>query len=210
MRYLLGSRRIVRFGRPLEPVLCGMPSPLDARIALRSATMADVPLLERWNKEPHVISATTDDQTADVAFEGTSMAEELASQDESSQYYIAELDGRPFGAMQMIDPHRERSHYWGEISPALRALDIWIGEPDCLGKGYGETMMRLAFRLCFDDPTVTAIVIDPLVSNVRAHKFHQRLGFKPVGRRRFDDDDCFVHELTRQDWRDRYWGDVEG
>ena len=138
------------------------------------------------------------------------MADELASQDEFNQYYIAELDGRPIGAMQIIDPHLERTHYWGEISPNLRALDIWIGEPDSLGKGYGETMMRLAFQRCFADSAVTAIVIDPLVSNVRAHKFYRRLGFKPVGERRFGNDDCLVHELTRVDWRARFNGDVEG
>ena len=187
-----------------------MSRPLNSSIVLRSATSADVPLLEHWNRQPHVISATTDDQTAEVAFEGTSMADELASQDEYNQYFIAELDGRPIGAMQLIDPHLERSHYWGEISPNLRALDIWIGEPDCLGKGYGETMMRLAFQLCFADSAVTAIVIDPLASNVRAHEFYQRIGFKPVGLRNFDDDECLVHELTRGDWCARFNDDVKG
>jgi aminoglycoside 6'-N-acetyltransferase len=48
---------------------------------------------------------------------------------------------------------------------------------------------------------VTAVVIDPLASNVRAHRFYARLGFKPVGERRFGPDDCLVHELTRGDWR---------
>ena len=186
-----------------------MSKPINPRIVLRSATLADVPLLEHWNRQPQVISATTDDPAAEVAFEGTSMADELASQDEHNQYLIAELDGRPIGAMQMIDPHLEHSHYWGEISPNLRALDIWIGEPDCLGKGYGETMMRLAFRLCFADSAVTAIVIDPLASNLRAQKFYRRLGFKPVGHRRFGDDDCLVHELTREDWRTRFRDDAE-
>ena len=184
-------------------------NPVNPGIILRPATPSDVPLLDHWNRQPHVISATTDDQSAEVAFEGTSMADELASQDEHSRYFVAEMAGRPIGAMQMIDPHLERSHYWGEISPNLRALDIWIGEPDCLGKGYGEAMMRIAFQLCFADSNVTAIIIDPLASNVRAHRFYQRLGFKPVGRRQFDDDDCLVHELTREDWRARFNDDVD-
>jgi aminoglycoside 6'-N-acetyltransferase len=174
---------------------------MNNSIVLRCATLADAPLLERWDRQPHVISATTDDPAAEKAFEDACWPDELAAQDEHNQYLIAELDGRPIGAMQMIDPHLESTHYWGEIQPNLRALDIWIGEPDCLGKGYGETMMRLAFRLCFADPEVTAIVIDPLSSNARVHKFYQRLGFKPVGRRKFGDDDCLVHELRREDWR---------
>lgn len=181
---------------------------MNTSIVLRSATLADVPLFERWERQPHVISATTDDPAAEKAFEGAYWPDELAAQDEHNQYLIAELDNRPIGAMQMIDPHQESTHYWGEIQPNLRALDIWIGEPDCLGKGYGETMMRLAFQLCFADPAVTAIVIDPLASNARAHKFYQRLGFKPVGRRRFGDDDCLVHQLIREDWRAHFADDV--
>lgn len=181
-----------------------MSGPMNARIALRYATPADAALLERWAGQPHVIAATTDDPAADKAFAGAYWPDEIASQDEHNRYLIAELDGRPFGAMQMIDPHLEVTGYWGEIEPNLRALDIWIGEADCLGKGYGETMMRLALQRCFADPVVTAVVIDPLATNTRAHRFYRRLGFRPVGRRLFGDDDCLVHELTRAAWRVRF------
>lgn len=182
---------------------------MNPAIVLRPATMADVPLFEQWDQQPHVISATTDDPAALQAFEDANWPDELAAQDEYNAYLIAELNGRPIGAMQLIDPHLEKSHYWGDIQPNLRAVDIWIGEPDCLGKGYGETMMRRAFQRCFADPAVTAIVIDPLASNERAHKFYRRLGFKPVGRRTFGDDDCLVHELTREDWLDTFADDAK-
>jgi aminoglycoside 6'-N-acetyltransferase len=99
--------------------------------------------------------------------------------------------------MQICDPHLETSHYWGEIGPNLRAIDIWIGAPDDRGKGHGARMMRLALEHCFADARVTAIVIDPLASNVRAHRFYARLGFTPIGRRTFGGDDCLIHELTR-------------
>jgi len=184
-----------------------MPRAINSNIVLRLATKADVSLLERWDKQPHVISATTDDPAAEKAFEDANWSDELASQNEHSEFRIAELNGRPIGAMQLIDPHLEVTHYWGMIRPNLRALDIWIGEPDCLSRGYGETMMRLAFQLCFADLAVTAIVIDPLTSNTRAHKFYRRLGFKPIGRQRFGDDDCLVHELTRKDWRNSFSDD---
>jgi aminoglycoside 6'-N-acetyltransferase len=52
---------------------------------------------------------------------------------------------------------------------------------------------------------VIGIIIDPLASNTRAHKFYERLGFVPVGRRLFhDEDDCLVHELTRTAWHLRH------
>jgi aminoglycoside 6'-N-acetyltransferase len=71
-------------------------------------------------------------------------------------------------------------------------------------------MMRLAFQRCFADPAVTAIVIDPLASNTRAHTFYQRLGFVAVGRQTFGEDDCLVHRLSREVWRARFPEDAPG
>jgi aminoglycoside 6'-N-acetyltransferase len=171
-----------------------------AAVTLRRATAEDAVWLDLWDTDADVIACSTDDPNATVAFESTEWAEELAGQDEYSQYFIAELDGRAIGALQICDPHLESSHYWGEIAPNLRAIDIWIGAASDRGKGHGAAMMRLAVARCFAEPWVTAIVIDPLVSNQRAHRFYRRMGFRPIGRRKFGRDDCLVHELTRQDW----------
>ena len=57
--------------------------------------------------------------------------------------------------------------------------------------------MSLAMDRCFADPAVTAVIIDPLASNTRAHRFYERLGFRFVERRAFGDDDCFVYRLLR-------------
>jgi aminoglycoside 6'-N-acetyltransferase len=181
--------------------------PHDSKVVLRPMTLADVPVLDVWDRQPHVIAATSDDPAQPKAFGDTDWRDELALVAPDNQYFIAELDGRPIGAMQIIDPHTESTHYWGQIEPNLRAIDIWIGSAQDLGKGYGEAMMRRAFQLCFAEASVTAIVIDPLASNTRAHKFYQRLGFVPEGRRMFGDDDCLVQRLKRNTWRRRFPND---
>lgn len=173
-------------------------------VTLRRAVPEDAELLARWDREPHVIACATDDSEAEVAFEGAVWAEEIATSSEHSFYLIAEVNRRPIGAMQLIDPHLEPTHYWGEIEPDLRALDIWIGEVDALSRGYGTQMMTQALDVCFADPVVTAVVIDPLNSNPDAHRFYQRLGFVPIERRLFHgEDDCLVHRLERAVWEDR-------
>ena len=58
-------------------------------------------------------------------------------------------------------------------------------------------MMRLALARCFADRAVTAVLVDPLARNTRAHRFYERLGFRQVERRRFGADDCFVYRLER-------------
>jgi aminoglycoside 6'-N-acetyltransferase len=172
-----------------------------AGVILRRATSADVRWLDVWDDDPAVVACSTDDPQATAAFAGVSWADEVASQSDVYRYLIAEVDGRPIGAMNICDPHLEPTHYWGRIAPNLRAMDIWIGAAGDRGQGYGSEMMRLALERCFGDNRVRAVVIDPLASNERAHRFYRRLGFKPLGRRVFGDDDCLVHELKRRDWQ---------
>lgn len=190
-----------------ETVSLYAPVSRSAEVRLRPATPDDAPMLAQWDLEPHVIACSTDDPEADIAFGGIQWREELQDQSEVSFYRIAEIarDGlwRPIGVMQIIDPHLEPTHYWGEIEPNLRAMDIWIGPKEALNRGYGTQMMTLAADEAFADPQVTAIVIDPLNSNTDAHRFYQRLGFEVIGRRMFDADDCLVHRLTRATWEGR-------
>lgn len=161
-------------------------------LRLRPATPDDLDLLRRWDDEPHVVAADPND---DWGWET-----ELARSPDWREQLIAEVDGRPIGFVQIIDPAREDSHYWGDIEPGLRAIDIWIGEADDLGRGHGTTMMRLALARCFAAPEVTAVLIDPLESNTRAHRFYERLGFRAVGPRTFGEDHCLVYRLERADW----------
>ena len=170
-------------------------------VRLRPAVPADAALLHAWDREPHVIRAVTDDPAAEEAFIDADWEQELSDQSPVSFFLIGEDNGRPVGAMQVIDPKLEPTHYWGEIEPGLRALDIWIGEPEALNRGFGTAMMTQALDACFADPEVHGVVIDPLNSNADAHRFYQRLGFRPEGRRLFNgEDDCLVHRLTRAGW----------
>jgi aminoglycoside 6'-N-acetyltransferase len=135
-------------------------------------------------------------------------ADEIGRQSDVTYFVIAELAGRPIGAMQIIDPRREPTHYWGAIGPGLRAIDIWIGAPADRGHGHGEQMMRHAMQTCFADPAVTAILIDPLATNTRALAFYRRIGFVDVGRQQFGEDDCLVQRITREAWHARWPADV--
>ncbi|MBB3062669.1 GNAT family N-acetyltransferase [Microbulbifer rhizosphaerae] len=167
-------------------------SPGQPAMKLRPATPADLDLLRHWDEQPHVIAADPNDDW------GWEM--ELARNPDWREQLIAELDSRPIGFMQIINPALEDSHYWGDVPENLRAIDIWIGEARDLGRGYGTRMMELALDRCFADPAVTAVLIDPLASNVRAHRFYERIGFRFLERRRFGEDDCFVFRLERAEY----------
>ena len=164
-------------------------------ITLRAATMADLDLLKRWDEKPHVVESDPNDDW--------NWETELDRSVPWREQLIAEADGVPIGFVQIIDPAEEESHYWGDAPANLRAIDIWIGEEAYLGQGHGTEIMRMAIDRCFAPPEVTAIIIDPLVSNTRSHRFYQRLGFAPIERRSFGADDCLVHRLDRAAWTSR-------
>lgn len=170
-----------------------------SKITLRSANFQDIPTLQHWDQQAHVIAAAPD---CDWDWE-----EGLTQDPNWREWLIAELEGKPIGFLQIIDPALEETHYWGEVEDDLRAIDIWIGEEKNLGKGYGTEMMHLTIRRCFDDPSVQAILIDPLVSNTGAIRFYEQLGFKQIERRFFDEDECFVYKLSRNDYFDEHYLD---
>ncbi len=162
-------------------------------VSLRPATRADLDLIRRWDEAPHVQAAGGDPEANDWDWEN-----ELGRDLPWREFLIAEADGRPIGFLQIIDPAREETRYWGACDPNLRAIDIWIGEEDALGQGFGSEMMRQAIARCFADPAVTAILIDPLAANTDAHRFYERLGFRFVEPRTFlGVDECFVYRLDR-------------
>lgn len=159
-------------------------------IILQDANIDDLNLMMYWDTQQHVIDCDPDD---DWQWEI-----ELGRKVSWREQLIAELDGQPIGFIQIIDPMEEESHYWGDIEKNKRAIDIWIGEEYNLNKGYGTTMMNLAIERCFSDSTVEEILIDPLKTNVKAHRFYERLGFEFIEERNFDDSECFVYELKRE------------
>lgn len=165
-------------------------------VEFRDATLRDLSLLQHWDNQPHVIASDPNDDWE--------WQTELGEKPEWREQLIAELNGRPIGFVQIIDPLLETSRYWGDVPANLRAIDIWIGEEKDLGKGYGTQMMKLAIERCFRNEQVAAILIDPLETNVKAHRFYERFGFEFVEKKTFGQDHCLVYRLDRQDWENQH------
>ena len=162
-------------------------------VTLRRGRPDDRELLEHWDRQPHVLAASGEDDWYD-------WAAELALDVPWQEFLIAEEDGRPVGVVCVIDAREEDSHYWGDVEPGVRAIDIWIGEADDLGRGLGTRMMAQALARCFADPGVHTVLIDPLAANTAAQRFYRKMGFEDLGPRRFGADDCLVMRLTKQRW----------
>lgn len=159
------------------------------KVTFRDATISDLELLEYWDTQQHVIDSDPD--------EDWNWAEELPKRYDWREMLVAQINNEPIGFVQIIDPYLEETHYWGDVPQHLRAIDIWIGEEKHLNLGYGTQMMHLAIERCFTDQRVEKILIDPLKSNTKAHRFYERLGFEFVEERTFEGTPCYVYQLER-------------
>ncbi|MCB1889822.1 MAG: GNAT family N-acetyltransferase [Rhodocyclaceae bacterium] len=164
-----------------------------ADLTLRPAGPGDVALLRGWERYPHVPSSPPG---CDWCWEV-----ELAAPRAGVEPMIALLAGRPLGFLQILDPAREQTGYWGPVGEGIRAIDIWIGEPADLGRGLGSRMMASALARCFGEAGVCEVWVDPLAGNRRAHRFYARHGFRVLGPRVLDGDACLVMGLSRSDWQ---------
>ena len=78
---------------------------------LRPAVVTDIPLLKAWDENPYVIDATGEDSDYD-------WSEEIPRTADWGELLIAEEGGRPIGFMEIIDPAREPTRYWGDYRSA--------------------------------------------------------------------------------------------
>lgn len=163
---------------------------------LRAVTADDIPTLRYWDAKPHVLNAKNlsgpDDEW--------NWAIEVSRKLPWRELLIGDVDGRAVAFLQIIDPLLEETHYWGNTDANQRAVDIWIGEEHDLGKGFGTIFMNLALDRCFSDPSVNAVIIDPLSRNSAALRFYGYLGFRFDRRCFFGDDECDVLILDREKW----------
>lgn len=166
------------------------------KIYLRPAAKSDVPVLKEWDRQLHVLNARNLMEPEPETEWNWEV--EIIRAPPWRELLIGDVDSRPVAFLQIIDPKEEDTHYWGDAPPGQRAIDIWIGDKQDIGKGYGTVMMQLALDKCFADEAVQQVVIDPLEENIRAHRFYEKLGFTFVELGTFGEDRCAVYSMDRR------------
>jgi aminoglycoside 6'-N-acetyltransferase len=114
-----------------------------------------------------------------------------------SEVYVIEVDGQVVGSVQ----------YFEEPAPDYRhaSIDLFI-HPQWHGKGLGTDTVRTLARHLIHDRGHHRLAIDPAVTNERAIRTYQRVGFKSVGvMRRYERGpdgqwhDCLLMDLIAED-----------
>ncbi|MBW9113561.1 acetyltransferase [Rhizobium cauense] len=138
--------------------------------SFRKATLGDLPLLAKWQSNPHVRAWWDSDQPYD--------AEDLA--DSRVARFIVSTAGRPFAFMQDYTVHGWEDHHFAGLPEGSRGIDQFIGDPEMIGVGHGSAFIGARMRALFD-AGVPVIGTDPHPANERAIAVYKKLGFEPSG-----------------------------
>jgi aminoglycoside 6'-N-acetyltransferase len=134
-------------------------------------TGADLPLAAAWRARPHVRRWWGDPSLEPEA-------EKLA--DPRIALWIVALPDRPFALIQDYAVHDWPDHHFAFLPPGSRGLDLFIGEPDLLGQGHGQRLLRQHVDAMFAHGAPAA-GIDPHPDTAAAIRAFAKAGFEPVG-----------------------------
>ncbi|WP_146691295.1 GNAT family N-acetyltransferase [Bradyrhizobium canariense] len=132
-------------------------------------TTSDLALIRGWLALPHVREwwGDPDEQYALVSGD---------LDEPAMDQYIVCFAGNPLGYLQCYDL-TEWNTGFGPQPPGTRGIDLFIGEPDMIGRGHGSALIR-----CFVDERLQKgaprIVTDPDPDNSRAIRAYAKAGFQ--------------------------------
>ena len=96
--------------------------------------------------------------------------------------YIMCIDGKEVGYIQyynVYDFPREQGYELVGLPHSLASIDVFIGEPAFIGKGYGPLLLK-AFLKTHVDPHYEACFVDPDSANIQAIRAYEKAGFQKV------------------------------
>jgi diamine N-acetyltransferase len=148
------------------------------RVALGPYHRGLIPLLWKWENDlplapltgDPMVPLTIEAMEADYDKHHKELARDSAA---FAVYERATL--RPIGKAGLS--HVNHMHRTAEFG-------IVIGEPDCLGKGFGTEATRLVLDYAFTALGLHNVFLRVFAYNTRAIRSYERAGFKEIGRRR--------------------------
>ena len=177
------------------------------RFTFRPLTEADADLARGWLRQPHVRRWWNDDPTETDYPEGTLDDWMTAVRGEDpTDMFVIEMDGRPIGVIQSyrVDAYPDYVAELGELPAPALSLDVFIGEPDLIGKGIGPAVLREFLRIAFERYGLGYAVIGPARSNVAAIRSYEKIGFRYLKDYREEDTsdpDHMLLDLRRSELR---------
>lgn len=145
-------------------------------IRLRPLEPEDVDALWRWHNDPEVMRWLTADHPESLAQIRKRFEEKKSNSYESVVFGIETVAvGTLIGVIGLRDARPEQGR---------AELDIYLGEKDHWGGGYGTDAMRVICRYGFDMMRLHMIALWVVAGNEAALHVYKKIGFQVDGRHR--------------------------
>ncbi|MBG0832579.1 GNAT family N-acetyltransferase [Planomonospora sp. ID67723] len=145
-------------------------------VRLRAMEPSDAEALWRWNSDPEVMRWMDDGYPASLAQTVARFEKRERNSYGDVLLGIETLDeGRLVGLVRLRDTEPEIG---------LAEFDIYVGEKDCWGKGYGTDATREICRYGFDRMRLHSIALWTVAENTAAIRVYEKVGFTRDGRQR--------------------------
>jgi len=164
-------------------------------IRFRPLEESDLPQVDAWLRAEHVAEWWRDPVEIAVAKRQAA----LEGRRQVEHYVILENE-RPLGIIQtyLVSDYPD----WGRLigaEPEAAGVDLFVGEPDAVGRGLGPEILReFARTVVFSSPETTAAVATVEQANTRSWRAFEKAGFRHV---RDVEEDGLPHRLLRLDRR---------
>jgi len=163
------------------------------QVTFKKLEIGDLDLLEKWNREPHVKKYWDSDKSWEESYEKYI----LRTSSEVVKQFIAYDEETPFAYIQFYWASKVGDGWWEGIDEGTAGIDLYIGEPSYLGKGFGKTVLKSFVDFLFDNPEVNRIIADPNPKNEKIQKLLMSLGFSNIGPIKTPDGEALLFELRR-------------
>ena len=149
-----------------------LPTLTGTAVTLRPITDADTDLIVKWRNTPSVVQNFIFRQTFTPEMHRSWLATKVATGQVVQYIILDNADGKPVGSVYYrdIDNHNRSAEY-----------GIFIGEVDCLGRGFGTETARLFTRFGLDVLRLHRISLRVLSGNDIARRSYEKAGFVTEG-----------------------------
>ncbi len=168
------------------------------KIAFRSLTASDLPLLHDWLQREHIRRWWTDRETYEEVVQRYLPAIEGS---EPTDLYLILSEGQPVGFIQTyrVSDNPEYRELV-DVEEGVAGVDLFMGELELTGRGFGsEALGRFVRDIVLSDQDIHACIADPDAENHASLRAFEKVGFHVV--RQFVDpnDQNRLHTLMRID-----------
>lgn len=141
-------------------------------ISFKPLEISDITLVYNWTNQPHVKQWWEDSED----WESFKHKFEQKISSPHRLCFIIKLDEHPIGYIQAYQAHAFPE--WADEDESTFGMDLFIGDPEYVSKGYGTLIVRQFTDHLFSLPQIKKIITDPDEKNMIAIRAYKKAGFK--------------------------------